>query len=281
MQKQRKLFCEYGPLAYEISLRKEALKKDIDDYLIKRYKIARKKSYTNLEYLWKGDAKILLRKLHGVDMQLQKNKIKNLEIAGKKIDGIIIMPGEVFSLWNLVGKTSKRKGYLEALTVSDSELGKGIGGGLCQLGNLIHYLILHTDLEIVEKYHHSDALFPDEKRRVPFGTGTSIAYKSLDYKFKNTTNYPVQLRIWQDDVMIYGEIRSTVPINYKYKIVEEGHHFAMEDGIFYRISQVYKIKIDKKTNKEIKKELILNNHSKVMYDYSLIPKEEIKEGIKK
>lgn len=281
MQKQRKLFCEYGSLAYEISLRKEALKKDIDDYLIKKYKIARKKSYTNLEYLWKGDAKILLRKLHGVDMQLQKNKTKNLEIAGKKVDGIIIMPGEVFSLWNLVGKTSKRKGYLEALTVSDSELGKGIGGGLCQLGNLIHYLILHTDLEVVEKHHHSDALFPDEKRRVPFGTGTSIAYKRLDYKFKNTTNYPVQLRIWQDDVMIYGEIRSTVPINYKYKLVEEGHHFAMEDGIFYRISQVYRIKTDKETNKEINKELILNNHSRVMYDYSLIPKEEIKEGIKK
>ena len=276
---KRKLFCEYGPLAYDISIRKEALKKDIEDYIIKGYKIAKKKSYDNLEYLWKGDAKILLRKLHGVDMQLQINKTKNLEIAGKKVDGIIVMPGEVFSLWNLVGKTSKRKGYVEALTVSDSELGKGIGGGLCQLGNLIHYLVLHTDLEVVEKHHHSDALFPDEKRRVPFGTGTSIEYKRLDYKFKNTTNYPVQLRIWQDDVMIYGEIRSTVPIDYKYKLVEEGHHFAMEDGIFYRISKVYRIKYDKETNKEIKKELILNNHSRVMYDYSLIPKDEIKEGI--
>lgn len=279
MKKRRKLFCEYGPLAYNISICKEALKKDVEDYIVKRYKIAKKKSYNNLEYLWKGDAKVLLRKLHGVDMQLQINKTKNLEIAGKKVDGIIVMPGEVFSLWNLVGKTSKRKGYVEALTVSDSELGTGIGGGLCQLGNLIHYLVLHTDLEVVEKHHHSDALFPDEKRRVPFGTGTSIAYKRLDYKFKNTTNYPVQLRIWQDDVMIYGEIRSTVPIDYKYKLVEEGHHFAMEDGIFYRISKVYRIKYDKKTNKEIKKELILNNHSRVMYDYSLIPKDEIKEGI--
>ena len=53
----------------------------------------------------------------------------------------------------------------------------------------------------------------------------------------------------------------------------------MEDGIFYRISKVYRIKYDKETNKEIKKELILNNHSRVMYDYSLIPKDEIKEGI--
>lgn len=146
------------------------------------------------------------------------------------------------------------------------------------MANLIHYLVLHTDLEIVEKWHHSDALFPDVKRRVPFGTGTSIAYKALDYKFKNTTNHPVQLRIWQDDTMLYGEIRSTVPLDFRYKLVEEGHHFSNEDGIYYRNSKVYRIKTDKETKEEISKELILNNHSKVMYDYSLIPKEEILES---
>lgn len=273
----RKLFCEYGPVAYEISLRKEALLKDIEDKIIKKYKIAKKKDFKNFEYIWKGDAKILFRKLHGVDMQLQYNKATNLKIAGSKIDGIVIQPGEVFSLWNLVGKTSKRKGYLEGLTVSDSALGKGRGGGLCQLGNLIHYLVLHTDLEVIEKHHHSDALFPDEKRRVPFGTGTSIAYKRLDYKFKNTSDCPVQLRIWQDDKMLYGELRGTKPINYKYRLVEEDHHFAMEDGIFYRNSKVYRIKTDKETGKDIKKELILDNHSRVMYDYDLIPKDQIRE----
>ena len=277
MKNKRKLFCEYGPIAYEISLRKEALLKDIEDRK-KGYKFAHKKSYDNLEYIWKGDAKVLLRKLHGVDMQLQVNKVKNLEIAGKKIDGIIIMPGEVFSVWHILGKTSKRKGYVEGLTISDSSLGKGIGGGLCQIANLIHYLVLHTDLEVVEKWHHSDALFPDVKRRSPFGTGTSIAYKRLDYKFRNNTEYPIQLRIWQDDTMIYGELRSTVPLKYKYKLVEEGHHYSCENGIYYRNSKVYKIKMDRETNKEVSKELILDNHSRVMYDYSLIPKDEIKEN---
>ena len=76
--------------------------------------------------------------------------------------------------------------------------------------------------------------------------------------------------------MLYGEIRSTVPLRYKYRLVEEGHHFSNEDGVYYRNSKVYRIKIDKETNKEISKELILDNHSKVMYDYSLIPKDEIK-----
>ena len=276
MKKRRKLFCEYGPIAYNISLFKEARKKDLKDF-IKGKKFAKKINKENFEYIWKGDSKILLRKLHGVDMQLQKNKVVNLQIASKKLDGIIVNPGEEFSFWNLVGHATKSKGYLEGLVISNSNLKKGIGGGLCQMANMIHWLVLYTPLTVTELHHHSDALFPDANRRVPFGTGTSISYKALDYRFKNTTEYPVQLRIWLDDTFLYGEIRSTVPLKEKYKIIEEDNHYAKdEDGVFYRNSKVYRITFNKETNEEIKKELILDNYSKVMYDYDLIPKEEIR-----
>lgn len=161
--------------------------------------------------------------------------------------------------------------------ISNSQMKKGIGGGLCQMANMIHWLVLHTPLEVTELHHHSDALFPDVKRRAPFGTGTSISYKALDYRFKNTTEYPIQIRVWLDDTFLYGEIRSIVPLKEKYKIIEEDNHYAKdEDGIFYRNSKVYRIIIDKKTNQERKKEVILDNHSQVMYDYNLIPKEEIR-----
>jgi len=273
----RKLFCEYGPIAYKISLFKEAKKKDLRDFKNGK-KFAKKINKQNFEYIWKGDTKVLLRKLHGVDMQLQKNKVKNLQLASKKIDGIIINPGEEFSFWNLVGNATKRKGYVEGLVISNSQMKKGIGGGLCQMANMIHWLVLHTPLTVTELHHHSDALFPDVKRRVPFGTGTSISYKALDYRFKNTTENPVQIRVWLDDTFLYGEIRSTVDLKYKYKIVEEDNYYAKEsDGKFYRNSKVYRIIIDKDTKQEIKKELILNNHSQVMYDYDLIPKDEIRE----
>jgi len=273
----RKLFCEYGPLAYKISLFKEAKKKDFID-LINGKKFAKKISKENYEYIWKGDTKILLRKLHGVDMQLQKNKVINLQLASKKIDGIIVNPGEEFSFWNLVGNATKRKGYIEGLVINNGRMKKGVGGGLCQLANMIHWLVLHTPLEVTELHHHSDALFPDVKRRVPFGTGTSISYKALDYRFKNTTDNPIQIRVWLDDKFLYGEIRSNVELKYKYKIVEEDNYYAKEDdGKFYRNSKVYRIVIDKITKQEIKKELILNNHSQVMYDYDLIPKDEIRE----
>ena len=126
MKKKRKLFCEYGPLAYKISLFKEAKKKDFID-LKNGKKFAKHKDKNNFEYIWKGDTKVLLRKLHNVDMQLQKNKVKNLQIASKKIDGIIVHPGEEFSFWNLVGNATKRKGYLEGLVISNSQLKKGVG----------------------------------------------------------------------------------------------------------------------------------------------------------
>ena len=273
----RKLFCEYGPIAYKISIFKEARKKDIKDFMQGR-KFAKKKSKENLEYIWKGHTKLLLRKLQGVDLDLQKNKTKNLQLASKKIDGIIINPGEEFSFWNLVGNATKRKGYKEGLVISNSKMKTGIGGGLCQMANMIHWLVLHTPLEVTELHHHSDALFPDVKRREPFGTGTSISYKALDYRFKNTTQYPIQIRVWLDDTFLYGELRSTVELNKNYKIIEEDNHYAKDEkGVFYRNSKVYRIITDKETGGEIAKELILNNHSKVMYDYSLIPKEEIRE----
>lgn len=276
MGKKRKLFCEYGPICYKISLFKEALKKDFKD-ILKRKKFAKKYNKENYEFIWKGDAKLLLRKLEGVDMQLQRNKIVNLRLASKKIDGLIIKPGEEFSFWNLVGNATKRKGYLEGLVISNSQTKIGIGGGLCQMANMIHWLVLHTPLEVTELHHHSDALFPDVKRKAPFGTGTSISYKALDYRFKNNSKYPIQIRVWLDSTMLYGELRSTAPLKEKYKLVEEGHHFAKdEDGIFYRNSKVYRIITNKETGEEIKKELILDNHSKVMYDYDLIPKEEIR-----
>ena len=273
----RKLFCEYGPVAYSISLFKEARKKELKDLLAGR-RFAVEKDKENLEYIWKGDSKILIRKLHGVDMQLQKNKVVNLQLASEKIDGIIVKPGEEFSFWKLVGKTTRKKGYLDGLMISNGKMMQDVGGGMCQMANMIHWLVLHTPLTVTELHHHSDALFPDERRRAPFGTGTSIAYKSIDYRFKNTTEYPVQIRIWLDDTFLYGEIRSTAELPDKYRLVEEDSHYAREsDGKFYRNSKVYRIITDR-TTKEVKaKELILDNHSKVMYDYELIPKDQIRE----
>ena len=77
--------------------------------------------------------------------------------------------------------------------------------------------------------------------------------------------------------MLYGEIRANKELEYKYKLIEEDSYYQKEDdGIFYRNSKVYRIKMKKKSKEEVQKELILQNHSKVMYDYNLIPKDQIR-----
>lgn len=271
--KKRKLFCEISPACYEISLRKEYLIRDVKDFFGKD-RFASEINKVPLPVIVKSHRSRILRELHGVDMELQKNKAVNLRLAGEKIDGIVINPGETFSFWRLVGEPSEKRGYLDGLVIKSGKLEKGIGGGLCQLANLIHWLILNSPLTVTELHHHSDALFPDSGRRVPFGTGTGVFYKNVDYRFKNTSDRPVQLLIWQEDGDLCGELRSTEAFPYIYRITEENQGFTEEDGVFYRVSQVYRITLDKDKH-IIRREQVLDNHSKVMYDYSLIPENQI------
>ena len=271
----RRLFCEISPLCYEISLTKEHLKRNLKDFFSTQ-KFAKEFRDENLDNIVKGHRSIMVRKLHGVDIKLQKSKVHNIELACKKINGLIIKPGEVFSYWKTLGKVTQKQGYKKGLVISRGKFTSGYGGGLCQMANMIHWLVLNSPLDVIELHHHSDALFPDERRRVPFGTGTSISYNHVDYRFKNNTDQDVQILVWTEDGELCGELRSEKPFPYRYKMVEENHHFKKEGDKFYRISQVYRIVIDRKTNKEVRKELILDNHSEVMYDYKLIPKDQIR-----
>ena len=277
MTKKRRNFCDINPLFYRISLIKEYLRRDIKDLTSKElFANTKDKSTDALPHILMGHRSVILRELLGVDMQLQRNKAINLSIAGDKINGIIIHPGETFSFWRTIGAPSARQGYLEGLVISKGKVASDIGGGLCQLANLIHWLVLHSPLTVAEIYHHTDALFPDSNRRVPFGTGTGVFYKNIDYRFKNNTDYDVQLLIWQQNGDLCGELRTDGIFPEKYKLVEENHHYRKEGEDFYRNSQVYRLVMDKE-RKVIRKELILNNHSKVMYDHSLIPAEQISQ----
>ena len=273
----RKLFCDINPTCYKISVKKETFLRNVKDFL-SREKIAKEKSEELLPNVVKSHSSILVRKLEGVDIRLQENKVTNIRLAAEKINGIIIKPGETFSFWKTVGKTTEKEGYVEGLVIKrGGKLGADIGGGLCQMANMIHWLVLNSPLEVTELHHHSDALFPDERRRVPFGTGTSVLNNYVDYRFKNTTDQNVQIAVWIENGELCGELRSEKAYPFRYKLVEENHRFRKENEKFYRISKVYRIVIKRENNSEIKKELILDNHSLVMYDYSLIPSEQIRD----
>lgn len=271
----RKLFCDISPACYKISVWKCCRIREITDFF-SREKFAAQKSSDLLPNVVKGHTSVLVRRLEGVDMRLQENKVTNIALAAAKINGIIVRPGETFSFWRTVGKTAEKQGYKEGLVIHrGGKLGSGIGGGLCQMANMVHWLVLNSPLTVTELHHHSDALFPDERRQVPFGTGTSVLNNYIDYRFKNTTDQTVQLVTWIEDGELCGELRSERQYPCRYKLYEEDNRFVEENGKWYRLSKVWRSVIDRATGEELRRELILDNHSLVMYDPVLIPPEQI------
>ena len=138
--------------------------------------------------------------------------------------------------------------------------------------------MLHSPMTITELHHHSDALAPDPGgRRVPYSAGASVNYNFIDLRFRNDTSQPVQLCTWCEGDDLHAEMRTTEEFPYTYRIAEEDHHFHREDdGKYYRISRIYIETLDRTTNEVVKRELNWKNHSEVMFDYALIPPEQIR-----
>ena len=264
--KQRKLFCEISPLTYKISTYKCITLRKIKD-TFSRDSFAKSKIEQPLPVLVYSHNSLIRRKLGNVDLQLQENKAVNLSIAAPEVNRIVIKPGETFSFWKLVGSPSEKNGYKTGLTIASGKPSKDIGGGMCQFTNLIHWMILHSPLDIVEHHHHDGVdLFPDFGRVVPFGTGTSILYNYKDYRIKNNTNQPFQLIVYTTEEYLCGELRTTQPLPHSYHVKAENEYFSRENGIVYRNGQVWRTVVDKTTGNITDKKLIKINHAQVMYD---------------
>ena len=267
---KRKLFCEISPLCYNISVYKCQIIRYIVNFFLLG-KLAKTFSKEELPIVIYKHKSLIRRQLGDVDMTLQENKATNLAIAAPKINGIVIKPGEIFSLWYLVGKTSARKGYKPGLMIKNGKPDCGIGGGLCQLSNLIHWLILHTPLKIIEHHHHDNVdLFPDFGRQVPFGVGTSISYNYLDYQFENTTNQTFQLMIYTDEKYLNAKLLSNKELEFNYHIECHNEYFRKESDGYYRCGEIWQNLIDKKTGNLIQSNLLKNNHAKIMYDEKFV-----------
>ena len=266
--KQRKLFCEISPLTYKISTYKcIALRKLRDAFSNDIF--AKSKSNDLLPVVVYRHNSLIRRKLGNVDLQLQENKAVNLAIAAPKVDKIVIRPGETFSFWQLVGSPSEKNGYKTGLTIKGGKPSKDTGGGMCQFTNLIHWMVLHSPLDIVEHHHHDGVdLFPDFGRVVPFGTGTSILYNYKDYRFKNNTDQHFQLVVYTTEEYLCGELRTTHSLENSYHIKAEDEYFSRENGVVYRNGKVFRSVVDKESGNVVEKKLIKTNHAEVMYDTS-------------
>lgn len=231
----------------------------------RKFKFANNRSNQYFKYTHFSHNTPLLRELKDVDMKYQYNKIINLKLAVNKLDGIIIKPGETFSYWKLIGRPSAKKGYVTGMILYCGTYTTGIGGGLCQLSNLIYWTTLHTPLTVIERYRHSFDVFPDSNRTQPFGSGATCVYPYRDLMIRNDTDECFQLKVKVGQSYLEGSwISNSKPI-YIYKILEKNHQFKSEYwGGFSRHNELYRRQytID---GVLLNEEYITENHALMMY----------------
>ncbi len=175
------------------------------------------------------------------------------------------MPGETFSYWRLIGKPNRRKGYVEGMVLFYGGFKAGVGGGLCQLSNLLYWITLHTPLEVAERHRHSYDVFPDANRTQPFGSGATCAYNYLDLRIKNNTDEPYQLVLSMEDGNLSGEWRTTKQAIHNYEIYEKEHRISQHHwGGYERYNSIYR-KVYNQEGELVSDEFITENRALMMY----------------
>ena len=203
--------------------------------------------------------------LKDVDMQYQYNKVTNLKLAAGSLNGVVLKPGETFSYWKLIGRPSARKGYVLGMVLYGGTVHMGLGGGLCQLSNLLYWMTLHTPLTIIERYRHSYDVFPDSNRTQPFGSGATCVYPYRDLMVRNDTELTFQLHVEVGEAYLGGAWLSDRQQQYRYEIVEREHFFKSEYwGGFSRHNELYRKRLTL-DGEIVDEEYITENHALMMY----------------
>jgi len=262
--KQRKLLSQMHPALYFIAVWLRRIKRFLE-WKFGNKKYASQISLEKEPIRVKKHQSILLRRLGQNNEQLQINKVTNLKIAVKQINGIIIKPSETFSFCKLVDQPTKKKGYLMGIELSFGEAKPGIGGGICQISNMIHWMVMHSPLTITEKSNHSFDPFPDEGRVLPFGSGAAIFYNYIDFQFINKTQQTFQIQLKVTDKFLEGELRVNESLAFSYHIYEKDHQFLKIGNHFFRKNEIWRDTICKRSGNLISSELLKKNFARVTY----------------
>ena len=234
---------------------------DEHDYRLRRSRVS-------LASRVKKHQSVLIRRTPGADPRLQHNKVTNLRLVIERLDGIVIEPGQTFSFCKLVGRPTRRRGFRDGMELVRGVARAGVGGGICQVSNLIYWLALHSPLEVVERHHHSFDPFPDDGRVLPFASGATVMYNFRDLRLRNNTTHAFQFRFWLDAKCLNGELLSEVPLLHSYTVIERNHRFEQIDGTWYRENELWRAIVDRDTGIVQREERACRNRSEVKYNPS-------------
>lgn len=119
-----------------------------------------------------------------------KNRLHNIKIGVKQMQGVIIKPGEEFSFNKYLGPVEAEQGFLPELVIKRTGTVPELGGGLCQVSSTTFRAAMSAGLPITQRKNHAYAV----QYYSPQGTDATIYPGVVDLKFINDT--PGHILIW-------------------------------------------------------------------------------------
>ena len=206
------------------------------------------------------------------------NRTNNLKLACAEINGTILLPGETFSFNKVVGERTEAKGYKEAIVYAGGGESKPeVGGGVCQVASSIYYATLQADLKTVQRAAHMFLV-----DYVPPGMDATIYWGQLDFKFENSSPYPIKIEASVSDGKVHIKLLGTewkdYTVKLTYDILEKEDWEVVEKDVpndgTYRKGEVittpytgykvvtYKTCIDKETGEKTTTKIANSNYRK-------------------
>lgn len=200
------------------------------------------------------------------------NRDVNLKLSCQAINGIVLMPGEIFSYNPALGERTPEGGWKQADGYNGSETVKEYGGGICQASSCLYLSALLADLEIVERVNHGFI-----SAYMPYGMDATVSWGGPEFRFKNSSEYPLRIEAWASGgavtVRLVGtdtkdyyvkmtyEILDTDPYETVEKEFEKDNEDGHKDGDVvvsgytgYKI-RTYRCKYSKSTNELLSREV--------------------------
>jgi vancomycin resistance protein YoaR len=115
----------------------------------------------------------------------------NIARAASKIDGVVLMPGAIFSFNDAVGPRTKENGFVLAPEIQVDELTPGYGGGTCQLSSTLYGAALFGALEVPDRQSHSR---PSSYTKL--GLDAAVSYPLVDLKIRNSMLFPIMIHAY-------------------------------------------------------------------------------------
>jgi vancomycin resistance protein YoaR len=124
-----------------------------------------------------------------------EERIQNIQAASARFHGLLVAPGETFSMGEHLGDVSLENGFAEALIIYGGRTIKGVGGGVCQVSTTLFRTVFFGGYPIVERYSHAYRVSYYEMTASGSvdtslaGMDATVYFPLVDFKFTNDTPY--------------------------------------------------------------------------------------------